>query len=258
MYRADSLHSLTDTSSYHVIAIDYRGYGYSTGTPSEEGLIEDAETLVNWAMNVAGIPSSRIVLFGHSLGTAVTSGVAERFTRKGIDFAGLVLVAGFSDLSNLLTGYRISGVFPIMGPLAVWPSAVKYLQTFVVDKWHSADRLASIVHHTKKRLRLELVHSYHDWDIPWQHGEILFQAAANATTNGLNQTEFDQFKEKHMTLNPGEDGFTAIVKSNPDTIIRQQLVIHGGKSGRVCVLNIKLLTFLFLQAIMRLCPQHRS
>ncbi|TWU76180.1 hypothetical protein ED733_002930 [Metarhizium rileyi] len=233
MLRAHSYHSLTDTSPYHVIAIDYRGYGYSTGVPSEEGLIQDAETLVNWAMNVAGIPSNRIVLFGHSLGTAVTSGVAERFTRKGVDFAGLVLVAGFSDLANLLTGYRISGVFPVVGPLVVWPSAVKYLQTYVVDKWHSADRLANIVRYTNKRLRLELIHSHSDWDIPWQHEEILFQAAANATTKGLNQTEFDRFKEKHMETTTGGDGFSVTVKSNPDTIITQQLVPHGGHNAIV-------------------------
>jgi pimeloyl-ACP methyl ester carboxylesterase len=255
MFRADSYHSLTDTSSYHVIAIDYRGFGHSTGVPTEEGLIQDAETLVNWAMQVAGVPSNRIVLFGHSLGTAVTSGVAERLTRKGLDFAGLVLVAGFSDLSNLLTGYRICGLFPIIGPLAAWPSAVKFLQSYVVDKWHSTDRLASIVRHSKKRLRLELIHAHSDWDIPWQHEEILFQAAANATTNGLNQTEFDQFKAKHTQLNPGGDGFSAIVKARPDTIIRQELILHGGKSTGHwhCFSQLLILS----QVTMRLLPRHR-
>ncbi|EFY85171.1 Glycylpeptide N-tetradecanoyltransferase [Metarhizium acridum CQMa 102] len=219
---------ITSTESFRLLKSDPKAKLILYCVPSEEGLIQDAETLVNWAMNVAGIPSTRILLFGHSLGTAVTSGVAERFARKGVDFAGLVLVAGFSDLANLLTGYRISGVFPVMGPLAAWPSAVKYLQTYVVDKWHSADRLASIVRNTKRRLRLELIHAYSDWDIPWQHEDILFQAAANATTNGLNQTEFDQFKERHMELSPGGDGFSVTVKSNPDTVIRQQLVLHGG------------------------------
>ncbi|GAB0133232.1 hypothetical protein EsDP_00001644 [Epichloe bromicola] len=228
MYRADSYHSLTDMSSYHVIAIDYRGYGHSTGVPNEEGLIQDAETLVEWATKVAGIPSNRIVLFGHSLGTAVASGVAERYTNKGIEFAGMVLVAGFSDLSNLLTGYRIGGIFPVIGPLAAWPSAVELLKGAVVDKWQSADRLASIVRNTKTRLRLELVHSYYDQDIPWQHQDLLFQAAANATTAGLSQQVFDKFKEGITEVRPGKDGFTATVKANPDTVIRQELVLHGG------------------------------
>ncbi|KAG5951582.1 hypothetical protein E4U53_002758 [Claviceps sorghi] len=228
MYRGPSYHSLTDTSSYHVIAIDYRGFGHSTGVPSEKGLIQDAETLVEWATEVAGIPSSRIVLFGHSLGTAVASGVAERYTNRGVDFAGIVLVAGFSDLSNLLIGYRIGGLFPVMGPLVAWPSAVKLLQGAVIDKWHSADRLARIVRQSQKRLRLELVHSYHDWDIPWQHEDVLFQAAANATTAGLTQQAFFKFKEGVTETRPGNHGFTATVKASPDIVIRQELVLHGG------------------------------
>ncbi|KAG6007563.1 hypothetical protein E4U54_008813 [Claviceps lovelessii] len=216
------------TSSYHVVAIDYRGFGHSTGIPSEQGLIQDAETLVEWAIKVAGIPPSRIVLFGHSLGTAVASGVAERCADRDIEFAGIVLVAGFSDLSNLLVGYRISGVFPVMGPLVAWPSAVEFLKGAVVDKWHSADRLARIVRQTQNRLRLELIHSYDDWDIPWQHADVLFQAAANATTAGLTQQAFDKFKEGVTKVLPGNQGFTALAEASPDIVIRQQLVLHGG------------------------------
>lgn len=234
MYRAPSHHSLTDTSSYHVVAIDYRGFGHSTGIPSEQGLIQDAETLVEWAIKVAGIPPSRIVLFGHSLGTAVASGVAERCADRDIEFAGIVLVAGFSDLSNLLVGYRISGVFPVMGPLVAWPSAVEFLKGAVVDKWHSADRLARIVRQTQNRLRLELIHSYDDWDIPWQHADVLFQAAANATTAGLTQQAFDKFKEGVTKVLPGNQGFTALAEASPDIVIRQQLVLHGGK----CVVGL--------------------
>ncbi|KAG6146343.1 hypothetical protein E4U28_000743 [Claviceps purpurea] len=216
------------TSSYHVIAIDYRGFGHSTGVPSEQGLIQDAETLVEWATKVAGIPASRIVLFGHSLGTAVATGVAERCTTRGIDFAGIVLVSGFSDLSNLLIGYRISGIFPIMGPLIAWPSAVELLKRAVVDKWPSADRLARIVRRTQHKLRLELIHSYHDWDIPWQHDNVLFQAAANATTAGLTQQAFDKFKEGITRVRPDNLGFIAEVKADPDIVIRQELILHSG------------------------------
>lgn len=237
MYRADSYHSLTDTSSYHVIAIDYRGFGHSTGVPTEAGLIQDAATLLEWAMNVAGVPSSRIVLFGHSLGTAVVSGVAEEFARIGVDFAGIVLVAGFSDLSNLLTGYRISGVFPVVGPLVAWPSAVKFLQSYVVDKWHSADRLASLVRQANKKLRLELVHSMDDWDIPWAHDQVLFQAAANATTKGMTQQEFDEYKESVTEQRQGGEGFVATVRAKPNTIIRQQLVLHGGVTSPIPLLG---------------------
>ncbi len=46
----------------HTLAIDYRGFGSSTGSPSEEGLLNDAVALAEWAVDVAGIPPSRIVV----------------------------------------------------------------------------------------------------------------------------------------------------------------------------------------------------
>lgn len=45
-----------------IIAFDYRGFGKSTGTPSEAGVLNDAEAVVEWALHVANIPPERIVL----------------------------------------------------------------------------------------------------------------------------------------------------------------------------------------------------
>src|SRR5687768_13624940 len=83
--RPDAYHTLTDTSDYHLLAIDYRGFGKSTGTPTENGLVHDGIAAVSWAMDVAGIPSDRIVIMGQSLGTAVTAGVAEHFAMQGVE-----------------------------------------------------------------------------------------------------------------------------------------------------------------------------
>lgn len=51
----------------HTIAIDYRGFGSSTGSPSENGLLIDAIALADFALNTLGIPPSRIVLLGSRL-----------------------------------------------------------------------------------------------------------------------------------------------------------------------------------------------
>ncbi|KAF4974327.1 hypothetical protein FZEAL_8756 [Fusarium zealandicum] len=225
--RPSSYHSLTDTSSYHVVAIDYRGFGHSTGAPSEMGIIQDASTLVEWAINVAGVPSNRIVLLGQSLGTAVVSGVAEKYALQGVEFAGITLVAGFSDLASLLLGYRIGGVFPVLAPFRVWPWLVRYINRFVVDKWYSADRLANIVRHTKTRLRINLVHAKNDKDIPWTEDNKLFRAAANETVGLLSDAEFDAWKEQR-TVRKGDDAFVTTWTAEPDMIIRQELFPYGG------------------------------
>lgn len=210
------------------MAIDYRGFGHSTGVPSENGLISDASTLVEWATNVAGIPPGRIVLLGHSLGTAVVSGVAERYALKGVEFAGIVLVAGFGDLASMLSGYRIGGFIPLLGPFSAWPSFVRLLDRFIVDKWHSADRLTNVVRHTKTRLRLSMVHAKDDRDIPWTEDNKLFRAAANETAGSLDDGEFEAWKEQR-TLRKGKDAFVTTWRSDPDIIIRQELFPYGGE-----------------------------
>ena len=224
--RPDNYHALTDTSSYHVVAIDYRGFGHSTGVPSEAGLIEDSSALVEWAINVAGIPPERIVLLGQSLGTAVVAGVAERYADQGVEFAGIVLVAGFSDLATMLNEYRIGGMLPVLAPLRLWPSLQKFTHRFVVDKWHSADRLASIVRATKSRLRLNLIHAKDDLDIPWTEDNKLFKAAANELLK-FSDEEFDDWKQT-QTNRKSDDAFVITWRAEPNIIVRQELFPYGG------------------------------
>lgn len=228
---------MTDSSSYHVVAIDYRGFGHSTGSPTEAGVILDACTLVEWAINVAGIPPSRIVLLGHSLGTAIVSGVAEKYVLKGVEFAGIVLVAGFSDLATMLSGYNIGGVIPVLGPFRKWKPFLRLIHSVIVDKWHSADRLANIVRHTKSRLRIALVHAKNDWDIPWTEDNKLFKAAANETAGILDDGEFEAWKEQR-TIRTSKNAFVTTVKSEPDTIIRQELFPYGGESAFLLLLLV--------------------
>jgi fermentation-respiration switch protein FrsA (DUF1100 family) len=57
-----------------LIALSYRGYGGSTGTPTEAGLIADAEAA--YAFASARYPAERIVLWGESLGSAVAVALA--------------------------------------------------------------------------------------------------------------------------------------------------------------------------------------
>lgn len=152
--------------------------------------------------------------------------MAERYAVKGVEFAGIVLVAGFSDLASLLSGYRIGGLIPLLGPFASWPAIVRLLDRFVVDKWHSADRLANIVRHTKTRLRLSLVHAKNDGDIPYTEDDKLFRAAANETVGILGDDAFAAWKEER-TVHKGNDAFVTTWTSEPDIIVRQELFPYG-------------------------------
>lgn len=220
---------MTDTSCYHVLAIDYRGFGKSTGVPSEEGLVRDGATAVDWAMHVAGIPADRIVLLGQSLGTAVTSGVAEHYAIQGIEFAGIILAAGFSSMPALLASYTAGGVIPVLSPIRPIPPLLRFFQSFIVDKWESASRLAHVVSLTRTRLRLTLIHAKNDAEIPYHESDVLFNSAARAVIDeDLDDAGFSSWKEQ-QTVHRDDGTFVAIVSTAPDTIIREEVVPYGGK-----------------------------
>ena len=215
------------------MAVDYRGFGYSTGSPDEKGLIIDGIATVKWALDVAKIPPERIVLLGQSLGTAVATAVAEHFVvKEGLEFRGLVLVAGFSDLPTLLMTYAVGGVIPILSPLRPYPRLQQFFAERIQETWFSATRLANLVRKSKN-INLRIVHSQNDFEILWTHSDTLFSAAANATSTGeqgLTQKQIDSLKV-HQDL--GESGFSnlwmTVQEDGGRKLIRQDVVRYGGK-----------------------------
>ncbi|KAA8576084.1 hypothetical protein EYC84_006246 [Monilinia fructicola] len=229
--RTSSYRAMPDgsTSNIHILAIDYRGFGRSTGFPTEEGLITDGIAAVDWAMKVAQVPSSRIVILGQSLGTAVACGVADSFAMQGIEFAGVVLVAGFTDVSSLLTSYSIAGWIPVLSPLRSYPALQKLFISYVSDKWPSTSRLTNYVQ-ISKRVRLFIIHALDDYEIPWYHSQGLFAAAANGTMeSGINMELLDKMKARN-TIDMGDGAFISTWKTGNDKIIRQEVVGHGAHS----------------------------
>ncbi len=182
-------------------------------------------------MKVAQVPPERIVIVGQSLGTAVTSAVVERFAEQGTDFAGVVLVAGFTSIPNLLTWYSILGFIPILSPFRSHPALQNFLASYVVDKWPSETRIANVAKLSKK-LRLFIIHSINDPEIPWTQSEGLFAAAANATTDGgMDLALFKKMKAR-STIYMGDGSFISTWKAAGDKIIREEIVGHGRKFAR--------------------------
>ncbi len=54
---------------FGIMAIDYRGFGLSEGTPTEEGLYEDADAAMMWLKD-KGLTNDRLIVYGYSMGTA--------------------------------------------------------------------------------------------------------------------------------------------------------------------------------------------
>ncbi|WEW59283.1 alpha/beta hydrolase family protein [Emydomyces testavorans] len=197
----------TPSHPVHVIAFDYRGFGVSTGTPTEEGLIVDALTVINYLTSPPlSVSPSRIAVVGQSLGTAVAAGLADRLAFGNESpvktLAGIVLIAPFSNIPKLLESYSLMGIFPpILSPLMGYPQYKKYVLNRIIDKWDTASRLARLTgvlpksesdaKYNEKDFNLIILHAANDPDIPWHEGKRTWDAAVG----GEKATQLGNFIE---------------------------------------------------------------
>lgn len=238
-WRPQSYRAMSATSTnVHVLAIDYRGFGTSTGWPSEAGLLTDALTLVRFATDTAGISPDRIVIFAQSMGTAVAISLTHHLASQPtpIVLAGVVLVAPFADVESLTRTYRVARTLPLLSPLAVFPPLMRLLNGFILTKFPSKEKLAALVHRLdsikvnskQHNYDITFIHAEDDYDIPWSHSDILFWHAVNATSQSsplMTFEELEHVKAKEKTA-VGAGGWEMEWKGK-NGIIREQIVKHG-------------------------------
>ena len=87
-----------------VFMLEYRGYGLSTGSPDEAGLIIDAQTAYDYLRSRSETRDNEIVVFGQSLGGAVgVQLVAKNQNDKKL--IGLILENTFLSMRKLIPSY---------------------------------------------------------------------------------------------------------------------------------------------------------
>lgn len=150
--RYEWLEMLHEQTPVNLFIFDYRGFGHSEGTPTEEGCYLDAVAAFNWL--VAQIPELPIIIHGHSLGSAVAVELAHRLSDRTP--AGLIIESGFTNAVD-------------MGKLMFGPIPLYWLTSM---KWASDEKIGAI---TIPKLFL---HGEHDSIIPLRLGQKLFAAAA--------------------------------------------------------------------------------
>ncbi len=80
-----------------ILLYDYRGYGQSSGKPSEEGLYTDIKAVINFLKTEKGFSENQMIMYGRSMGGAVASYAATEF-----DVSGLVLDSAFKNLKAMV------------------------------------------------------------------------------------------------------------------------------------------------------------
>jgi hypothetical protein len=131
-----------------LVALSYRGYAGSTGSPSEQGLLQDAAAA--YAFTTARYAPDRIVLWGFSLGTGVAVAVASEHK-----IGNLILDAPYTSTVDVA-----SSLLPIV-PVGL----------LMRDQFHSDRRIAQV------KVPLLIMHGENDPAIPIRFGERLFGVA---------------------------------------------------------------------------------
>jgi fermentation-respiration switch protein FrsA (DUF1100 family) len=146
-HRVDRFRALV-ADGFGLLALNYRGYGGSSGAPTEAGLIADAEAAYGFA--TARYPAERISLWGESLGTGVAVALAATH-RVG----HVVLEAPFTSAVDI-------------GAQVYWFLPVRHLMK---DTFRSDLRIGKV------GAPLLVLHGTRDTTIPIAFGERLFALA---------------------------------------------------------------------------------
>jgi len=144
---------------YHVVTIDYRGYGDSSPlAPTEEGVVEDALASYQWLCGAVG---RRVVVWGHSLGTGVASHMAARLATPPL---GIILEAPFNNIADEVTMHPLTAVFRAM-PHFDW--------LFLEPLQRAGVSFASDKHLQKVACPILLLHAEDDLVVPYCLGRRL-------------------------------------------------------------------------------------
>ncbi len=129
---------------FSVFTYDYRGYGTSSGTPTEENAYRDEDAAYDYLTDKLGVPANQIIALGRSLGGAMAVDLASRR-----QLGGLIIESSF------VTAYRVITQIPL----------------FPLDKFQSLSKIKQV------HCPVLVMHGKKDEVISFWHGEKLFQAA---------------------------------------------------------------------------------
>ncbi len=133
-----------------VVLWDYRGYGQSTGRPSEAGLYQDADAVMGYLQQRHTISPAQTVIYGESLGGGVASYLAAQYPVRG-----WVLAGTFTSAVD-----RAAELYP-----------------FLPVRWLARSRFDTRARLPQITAPLLVLHSVDDEIIPIHHGRALYAAA---------------------------------------------------------------------------------
>jgi len=132
------------------LIFDYRGYGQSTGRPTEKGTLLDAKAGWDWLVNEKAISPGSIIIFGRSLGGSIAA-----ITAAEVHPGAVIIESAFTSFDDIARHF-----YPFL--------PVRLFTRFTYDTRSAVQSLSCPV---------LIVHSPDDELIPYKFGQALFEAA---------------------------------------------------------------------------------
>lgn len=130
---------------FSILMFDYRGYGKSSGNPSEKGLYEDILTVYKYLIDEK---VNNIILYGESLGVSPILWLGSQ-NKKNI--ICLIAQAGFSSIKNISDDHNLNIIKPLIS-----------------NEYDNIEHIQKIMN-----MPIYILHSKSDEIIPIRHGYIL-------------------------------------------------------------------------------------
>ncbi|XP_034418599.1 lysophosphatidylserine lipase ABHD12-like [Cyclopterus lumpus] len=159
---------ILSAAGYHVLSLDYRGFGDSTGEPSEDGLTIDALFLYHWVKKQSRGP---VCLWGHSLGSGVATNTAAKAQEQGSAVDALILEAAFTTIGEVVVNYPLTKIYMFL------PGFESLLRSIVERN--------NIVFASDKNVKaltcpLLILHAEDDDIVPYHMGQKLYEISLQA------------------------------------------------------------------------------
>jgi len=157
-----------ENMNINFLLLSWRGFSGNKGEPTEHGLYEDARSAVNWLIK-QGVIEENIIIYGESLGTGVTTEIAQNR-----NFAGIILESPFTSM--VAAGKSKYPIFPI--------------RLLLKDKYESDKKIKNI------KSPILIMHGEEDKIVPFWMGEKMFKLA-----NKPKYSYFSKYDDHMMDFN---------------------------------------------------------
>jgi hypothetical protein len=136
-----------------MVTYDYRGYGKSTGVPTEKGIYDDIQSVWLYMTNVLGYHPNNIIIHGYSLGTVPTLWLANNINKCH----HVVVQAGFPSIKSIVNVYIKNSYL-----CTITEFIIQYL---TYDKFNNVYNIRKL----NNKFPITVFHSVHDKLIPFEN-----------------------------------------------------------------------------------------